>query len=267
MKKLILIKLGGSLITDKTKPYTTRPETITRLFKEIKQALIKRPELYLVIGNGAGSFPHQSAKKYGTHLGFSDDIGKFGYCVVQNDAAKLNRIIVQECIDQNIPAVGLQPSAVIMAKNKKNYFQNFTVLKQLVKHKIIPILYGDPIMDTLINSTIFSTDKIMELVAREFLKKNEYQIEAMISVGNYAGVVDDKGSVIESITNENFADISKYFYDTKVTDVTGGMRGKVKELLRIAQLGCKSIILNGGVEGNLQNALLGKKTLGTTVSK
>ena len=41
MKKLILIKLGGSLITDKTKPYTAKPKLINRLGREIREALAK----------------------------------------------------------------------------------------------------------------------------------------------------------------------------------------------------------------------------------
>ena len=60
MKDLILIKIGGSLITDKTKPYTTRPEVIKRIAKEIKEAVSEK-DVNLIIGHGAGSFGHQSA--------------------------------------------------------------------------------------------------------------------------------------------------------------------------------------------------------------
>ena len=56
----ILLKLGGSVLTDKSTPYSARKWEIERLAKEIKSAL---GDNKLIIGNGGGSFPHQPAKK------------------------------------------------------------------------------------------------------------------------------------------------------------------------------------------------------------
>ncbi|WP_265276815.1 hypothetical protein [Nostoc sp. KVJ3] len=55
-------------------------------------SLIKRenPNLKLIIGNGAGSFAHQSANKYNTINGFSCDEEKLGFCLVHQDALDLN---------------------------------------------------------------------------------------------------------------------------------------------------------------------------------
>lgn len=68
MEKLILIKLGGSVITDKSKPFTARPGAIKRLVGEIKQA----GKIYkgkILIGHGSGSFGHTVAAKYKTQEG------------------------------------------------------------------------------------------------------------------------------------------------------------------------------------------------------
>lgn len=265
MKTLVLIKLGGSLITDKSKPYTVRKDVITKLVQEIKETLQKRPELHLIIGNGAGSFGHQSAKKYDTKNGFTDETGKFGCCVVQNDVAKLNRIIVDEFIKQKLPAIGFQPSAVLIAKNKKPHYENFFVLKHFVDKGIIPVVYGDIILDQITGSTIFSTDKIIDLIAIEFKQTYKYEIESILSVGNYDGVVDNKKQVIPLITSRNFSRMKKYFFENGVVDVTGGMEAKVRELLAIAKNGCKSIIMNGATQNNLLNALLGEKVKGTVI--
>ena len=53
---LVFLKLGGSLITDKSKPDTPRIAVLERLAKEIRRALTDQPQLSLLIGHGSGSF-------------------------------------------------------------------------------------------------------------------------------------------------------------------------------------------------------------------
>jgi len=57
-KKIVLIKLGGSLITNKQKPFTPKISVIDDLSRQIKEALDEDKSLQLIIGNGGGSFPH-----------------------------------------------------------------------------------------------------------------------------------------------------------------------------------------------------------------
>jgi len=68
MENLILIKLGGSLITDKTKPFTPKEAVIRRLGREIKETLRSFPGR-IIIGHGSGSFGHIVAAKYKTQNG------------------------------------------------------------------------------------------------------------------------------------------------------------------------------------------------------
>ena len=72
-KKLIIVKLGGSLITDKTKPFTARMEIIADLAQQIKEALDEDKNLSLIIGNGGGSFPHYPAVKYQMNDGIKNE--------------------------------------------------------------------------------------------------------------------------------------------------------------------------------------------------
>ncbi|MGA3021078.1 MAG: hypothetical protein ABSD68_03970, partial [Candidatus Micrarchaeales archaeon] len=66
MKNLVLVKLGGSLITDKTSPFTPNLDVIKRLAKEIHEAREEKG-MSLIIGHGGGSFPHKPAKDYRTN--------------------------------------------------------------------------------------------------------------------------------------------------------------------------------------------------------
>jgi len=105
MRNLTFIKLGGGLITDKSNPYTVKIKIIERLSKEIKEVR-KNKKINLLIGHGGGSFPHTSAKKYKTAQGLINKKSKYGFCVVQNDAAKLNRIVVNSLIKTGEKAPG-----------------------------------------------------------------------------------------------------------------------------------------------------------------
>ena len=68
-KEIVFLKLGGSLITDKDKPYTPRLDKLANLSLEIKTVLDSIPELVLILGHGSGSFGHTAAKKHGTRDG------------------------------------------------------------------------------------------------------------------------------------------------------------------------------------------------------
>ena len=52
MKELVFLKLGGSLITDKTQPYTPKLDIIEDAALQISTALRTQPDLRLVIGHG-----------------------------------------------------------------------------------------------------------------------------------------------------------------------------------------------------------------------
>ena len=86
-RPLIFLKLGGSLITDKQRPRTPRPEVLSRLAGEIGRALKAQPKISLVLGNGAGSFGHVTAKKYGTRQGVRTEQEWKGFAEIWREAA------------------------------------------------------------------------------------------------------------------------------------------------------------------------------------
>jgi len=65
----VFLKLGGSLLTDKTQSEAVRLHVVRRMAKEIADAMARKPQLRLIIGHGSGSFGHVAAARYGTRLG------------------------------------------------------------------------------------------------------------------------------------------------------------------------------------------------------
>ena len=71
MDELILIKLGGSVITNKNVPFSEDLSTIKRLAKEIHEARQEK-KIRLIIGHGGGSYPHTPAKEFRVNNGLID---------------------------------------------------------------------------------------------------------------------------------------------------------------------------------------------------
>ena len=59
---MILIKLGGSIITNKEKPQSARRKTVDSILKQIKK--INEPTILV---HGGGSYGHYWSVKYGMH--------------------------------------------------------------------------------------------------------------------------------------------------------------------------------------------------------
>jgi isopentenyl phosphate kinase len=251
MRNLIFIKLGGSLITKST-PYTPNLKIIRQIAKEIKK--VKRKyEIRLLIGNGAGSFAHLSAKKFKTKEGYLEEKSKIGHCIVQDDASTLNRILVKELIKVGERAISVQPSSFLSTRNGKIHSFHLIPIKNYLKHDLVPVVFGDVISDIKKGCTILSTEEIFKFLAK---KLNPSKI---IFLSKVKGVLDEKGNVIPKIEKENFKKVKKFLKKADKVDVTGGMLHKVEKALEMARKNREIFILSFQ-KGNLEKCLTGKRT-------
>lgn len=266
MKEVLLIKLGGSLITDKSKPYTARKRVISRLAGEIKDAIFRNSKLNVILGNGSGSFGHTSAAKYGTANGYNSEEGKRGFCLVQDDAAKINRICVEQFLKCGLNVIGVSPNNVMITEEKKLSKVNLFQIEEMVYKKIIPFVYGDCLLDTKIGSCIYSCDQVMGVISRK-IDRSKFKITKIISVGDFAGVLDENGQVVTLIDGKVYEGLLKKgaIKGSDKTDVTGGMKAKLDTLMKEVEGGAESLIIDGRVKGNLTRAILGKGFEGTKV--
>jgi isopentenyl phosphate kinase len=256
-----LLKLGGSLITDKSKPYTLREKFIKNVSEEIFRAKKEDPSLNIILGNGAGSFAHQSAKKFNTIDGVTNDVDRFGASLVHYDAQRLNQILLENFLQLKMPILPVHPSSFMHAIDKKvDSIDDFMFVK-LIELGYMPITYGDVIIDLKIGATILSTDLLFKKLA-ERLNFNGHKV-SIIHAGDYDGVLDKKNQAIKEINAENLASITS-LKSTQNVDVTGGMKKKVEEMVSIAKLGITSQIINGTVAGNIYKTLQGEN-LGTKI--
>lgn len=258
-KSLILIKIGGSSITDKTIPYKIREDVIRKIAKDLKKISLDKQ---IIISHGAGSFAHTSASIYGGKKGYKSRIG---IAKVSRDAAKLNQLLIDVFVEENLPAIYMRPMSMILSKGGKLTKHFFEILEQMVNQGLIPVVYGDVIWDTEWKSTIFSGEKILSEIAIYLMKKG-YKIEKVIQVGETKGVYDLKGRTIKEIKPSDMAKIGQIFAKNGKIDVTGGMKHKVENAILLAQKGIKTFIIDGLTPNELTKAVKGKSFRGTTIN-
>ncbi len=260
---LVLLKIGGGVITDKTVQYGLREEVLSRLAREIGEAWNKLGETKLIVGNGAGSFAHYSAHKYRTMEGFVDEQSRIGMGWVRWDAVKLNQIVFEQLLTSNIPVFSFAPSSLMSVKNgitKKTFLDP---INDLLANQMVPLVYGDVMVDEAKGCIVYSTERVFDELAKNFA--NNYDVR-VIHVSAEEGVYKKgKASIYEKISRENFEDVKAHLGGSNGVDVSGGMLHKVEECLALSKVGICSQIVSGMIPGRVRDALMGKKVKGTTI--
>lgn len=257
-----IIKLGGSLITDKQVEQSYRADVVARLADEIRRAREAQPELELIIGHGSGSFGHFTAKQHGTAQGVYTAAGWRGFAQVGNIAAELNGLVAGTLQAGGVPVWRIQPSASVMAVDGVITDMALTPLIQALKVALVPLVYGDVALDEARGGTIVSTESIITYLC------GHIPIQRVILVGEVAGVLDEAGAVIPHITPQNIERYRAVLGGSAGVDVTGGMLTKVMDMLAIArsQAGLRVYIIDGRQAGLLQDVLLDEATAGTKIT-
>lgn len=263
MKRIIFIKLGGGLITDKHKPFVAKRNVIKRLALEVKQA-IKNTDIGLVIAHGSGSFGHTAAAKYKIKEGLKNKINVWGVSVVSDAAIKINRIVMEEFLKVQLPVISFAPKSFILSKKdqKREIFEQ--PVMEALKIGLIPVVYGDVVMDTEKGCGILSS----EMVITELVKKLKplLKIEKIIYCGNTEGVYDSKQSTIPIIDSNIYKRLAYKIGGSSATDVTGGMLHKVQEAMKVAKIIKGGVVIMSGLKiGDLNSEIRGSKTNGTQV--
>ncbi len=260
---MIILKLGGSLITDKSKKFVIREEVVARVAKEIVESGVTKKGLMIV--HGGGSFGHPLAKEYGLDKGITNPSQLKGVALTRVAMTKLNLYTVEALVNESIPAVAVQTSAIAMNKSRRIETFDLGFINWLLSSNMVPVIYGDVVADSEQEYSILSGDQIVSYLTKQF------EPERIILATDVDGVFDkdpkrdseskEKAKHISFLSNRELASID--FGDKN--DVTGGIKGKLIELLELAEEGYESVIINAHRNGRLRKALSGIEVKGTRV--
>ena len=265
---MIFLKLGGSLITDKTRDNTPRLDVIQRLARELAGALptLQSP---LLLGHGSGSFGHAAARKYGTRDGIRDAESWNGFAAVSVAAARLNRIVADALHEAGVPVFSVLPSASARCQDGALTFLDTHAVRTALRNGLAPLVMGDVALDSVRGVTIVSTEEVFAYLVKDFAGEPDLRVARILLAGEtegvYAGDIAER-NVIPCISPANWDAVRAGVGGSRGADVTGGMASKVQDMLNLvsAQPHLSARVFSGLAEGNLARALAGAP-LGTHI--
>lgn len=264
-KELVIMKLGGSLVTYKNRWMPTiNEDNLKRFAKEIAEAYhLKKEKLKLILLHGAGSYGHVLATLYKVLNNDEHERRLLGFAEIQRLQNEFNSIVCAYLQNYNLPAFPVQASASAVLENEKLIHLDIEAIKGLLSVGTIPVLYGVPAFDKVLGGGILSGDEIIRYLAKELKPQRIIHVTDVDGIFDKDPKVYKNAKLIKKITRKNFKKIEKSLSGSKHFDVTGGMWKKVKELFELKNI--KAEIINGLREGYIKRALLGEKGLGTII--
>ena len=261
--KPIILKIGGSVITDKSGELVARTEVMNRLAEETQKAGVKN----LIIVHGGGSFGHPTAQKYGIKEGLKNDTQKVGFAETHHVMTVLNGLVMDAFVWHSIPAFSVAPSCCVLTENGRIKLFEDTILKTLLKMGFMPVLYGDAVLDEKLGFTVLSGDQIVSYLARKFGAG-----KVVIGVDT-DGLYDADPKVAKNaklymhLTSGELEKVKSKLGGSTADDVTGGMLGKIAELAPAVEQGIQVVMVNASKPNRIYKALMGEKVEGTIIEK
>ena len=260
----IILKIGGSAITDKTGELAAKTEIINRLAEEIKRADLDN----LIIVHGGGSFGHPTATKYGIKDGYKEDPAqKLGFAETHHVMTVLNGLVMDALIWHEVPAVSTAPSSLFITEDGKVKFFDETVIKGMAKMVFTPVLYGDVVLDEKRGFTVLSGDQLVAYLAIK------YNAQKIVLGTDTDGLFDSDPKTnpdakpFKKLTLKELKELQPKLGKAQGTDVTGGMAGKIAELIPAIEAGVH-VTITGATKGlSIYRALTDQSVLGTEIEK
>jgi isopentenyl phosphate kinase len=255
--RLVFLKLGGSLITDKNRPHTPRLSVIYRLAEEIAAACREDPGLRLVVGHGSGSFGHVPAHKWGTRQGVYTPAEWAGFVEVWREASALNRLVVDALGEAGLLALPFSPMSAISVHDGNITDWNLAPLQVALRASLVPVVQGDVAFDHQRGGTILSTEELFRFMARQL------RPQRILLAGIEKGVWADYPActrLVDDITPANYAGLENILAESAATDVTGGMKSKVAYCLGLIEnnRSIEVLIFSGTEPGAVKDVLVGE---------
>jgi isopentenyl phosphate kinase len=218
-----VLKLGGSVITDKDRAETLDGEALDSAADAVADALDRGDVSGLVLVHGGGSFGHHQASEAGVTT--TDGSADAADAIAIHSAMKtLNQFVLSRLHDRSVPALPVHPLSAGARDADGNLDLPMNQTATMLNEGFVPVLHGDVIATEGEGVTVLSGDEIVTTAAKQL------SADRVGLCSTVPGVLDTEDAVIPEITA--FADAADALGGSDAdADVTGGMAAKVRELL------------------------------------
>ena len=244
MAKPVVVKFGGSVITDKSKPFSFRSDVVSALSEEIASS-----DHDVVVVHGGGSYGHVLAKQHG----------------ISSDAAQVQAIGVSKTRASMFDLNGLVCKTMMEFKLNPYPFAPFDALgkgtasaawlKSLMKAGLTPVTFGD-VVPAPGGFKVMSGDVIAQDLSKILLP------ERCVFALDVDGVYEENTRVIiPELTPAK----ARRLDIPRSDDATGGMNTKLEVAAKLASTGVKVCFVSGYRRNEFSKAVRGLDFYGTVV--
>jgi isopentenyl phosphate kinase len=241
-----LLKLGGSVITDKSTPFSFRAETVAAIGREVHSAGVKT-----IVVHGGGSFGHTLAKKFGlSSSSFSED--PVGVSETRAAMFELDRLVCKSLAESKVSPYPFSPFDLLTRTSAPSARR---WLAGLLGRGMTPVTFGDVTLHPS-GFRVLSGDTIM------------FELSRVIRPARAVFALDVDG-VLRPGGNEIISRLSPRSAEELqlggATDVTGGMELKLRVAARMARAGVEVRFVSGFRRHEVSKAIKGEDFYGTVL--
>jgi isopentenyl phosphate kinase len=281
---LVLVKLGGSVLTHKSSLGGIRHENVVRLARELTQAA---QGVRLVIVHGGGSVGHPLARLYHIYGRVDRPEGRHGdrawrsegASVIQRNMLRLNAALVGALMDNGMPALSVPGGILAELEDGRLVRFHPGSIERYLENGLVPVTFGDVAPDQKRGLAIVSGDTLILALAEALRPDRVVFATDQDGVFESDPARDEQARLVESLDPDSARQLADRLAEAvrarkqreaekgetgrPVTDATGGIIVKLEELAQIADLGVPASVVSGLRAGRLAAAVRGVGVKGT----
>lgn len=267
-KDLLVLKLGGSLLTDKSTPYKLKEEIVDAVATEIKECIDLELIKNLVIVHGVGSFGHPPVLKYNLHKGFKDKEQLISMSKTQQIVNDLRMKIATKLLDKGIPVNLMHASSIVVGNKMVIVNHAFESLRGFLSLGMVPLIGGDMMYDNSMGFSVCGGDQIAVVLSHVLNAK------LLMFATDVPGVYDQdprsspNAQIFKELNIKNIDQILKRLEKPDIVDASGSMLGKLRALVSTTDQikeGLKVVIFSMNEKNTLKKYLKGEEVLLTEI--
>ncbi len=262
---LTVLKLGGALLTDKSRPDSLRTRLLARIASEIRAGLDAGWLDALLLVHGVGSYGHLPVLQHKLHRGLQSPEQLMALARTQSQVMRLRRAVVEALQEAGIPAVLMLPSSCMVADAFHLRAQFLEAAAGFLRIGMVPVLGGDVLADASVGFSVYGGDDVSVDLALHF------GADHLLFATDVDGVhsADPRHHAnARRIPHLRLDDLTGVALSERALDVSGAMAGKLRAIARAEELmrtGMEVRLFSMMSTGALQKALTGGD-VGTQIS-
>ena len=258
---MIVIKLGGAAITDKSRPSVIRRKTIASTAR-----VLAHHRNYILV-RGAGSFGHIPVNEYNLKGPIRSRRQLTGYAKTKASLLRLESEAVSILAQNHIPVAPVAASSCLIADRGRIVSQHFEVISSMLELGLVPWIGGDLVQDISLGASVVSGDQIAVNLAMAFHAHTIIFGTDVDGLFTADPKLSQTARLISTLDITKLQEWAEKAGPANAPDASGGMRGKLGEILPAVSAGIKVVIINLNHPRRLQEAIAGRRANGTTIAQ